>query len=91
MKTLLLILLLLDVYVLIYFRLMVRYYYQCQYQTKESAFWALLSPPPYRRLDKKGKAYARRYLAAVAAMAAILVALSFSVKFVGGTLQNTVG
>lgn len=60
-------------YVLIYYRLLVRHFYQQQYGVKESTFGALFSFPPYRRLSELGRKYARRYYAALALLVVVLL------------------
>jgi hypothetical protein len=68
-------------YVVIYYRLMVRHFYQRQFNVKESTFGALFSCPPYGRLDDLGKKYARRYWVAVAIMVGCLLALAYVTDF----------
>jgi len=72
-------LLLFDLYLLVYYRLMVRFYYQKVSGTRETGFGALFTPPPYRILPERGRKYARRYWGAVAVMVlclGVLFALS---------------
>jgi hypothetical protein len=59
-------------YVVVYYRLLVRHFYEQQYNVKESTFGALFSFPPYSRLDTLGKKYARRYWIAVAMLVVCL-------------------
>ena len=72
MRTTLGILMVIAGYVVVYYRLLVRHFYEQQYNVKESTFGALFSLPPYGRLDALGKKYARRYWVAVAILVACL-------------------
>ena len=54
LETILAVLLLVSVYVLIYFRLMVRFHHARVNPKKERTFLAVLSVPPYRNLDGRG-------------------------------------
>lgn len=91
MRTFLGILLVITGYVVIYYRLLVRHFYEQQYQVKENTFGALFSFPPYGRLDALGKKYARRYWVAVAVLVVCLLALAATSdfaawkRFAGGT------
>ncbi len=76
MRTFLGILLVVTGYVVIYYRLLVRHFYEQQYQLKENTFGALFSFPPYGRLDTLGRKYARRYWIAVAVLVICLLALA---------------
>lgn len=76
MRTFLGVLLVVTGYVVIYYRLLVRHFYEQQYQVKENTFGALFSFPPYGRLDVLGRKYARRYWVAVAALVICLLALA---------------
>ena len=71
-------------YVVIYYRLMVRHFYQQQYQVKESTFAALFSFPPYARLDSLGRKYARRYWMAVIALVVFLLLATYLSDFASG-------
>jgi len=64
-------------YVLIYYRLLVRHFYQEQYGVKESTFGALFSFPPYQRLSELGKKYARRYWVTLALLVIVLLVSAF--------------
>lgn len=75
MTTFLAILLVADLYVVVYYRLMVRYCYEKQYGVKENAFGALFSFAPYSRLDPMGRRYARRHIGAVAVMLLVVLSL----------------
>lgn len=81
MRTFIGILLVMSGYVVIYYRLLVRHFYQQQYNVKETTFGALFSFPPYRRLDALGQKYARRYWVAVALMVSCLIALAVITDF----------
>lgn len=73
LRTVLGILLIVNGYVLIYYRLLVRHFYQEQYGVKESTFGALFSFPPYKRLSELGRKYARRYYVALAVLVVVLL------------------
>lgn len=75
------VLLVVSGYIVIYYRLLVRHFYQQQYRVKETTFAALFSFPPYGRLDDLGKKYAKRYWVAVAAMVGCLLALAVVTEF----------
>lgn len=72
-------------YVVIYYRLLVRYFYEQQHNVKETTFGALFSFPPYARLDSSGKKYARRYWVAVALLVICLLAAAAATDFPAGT------
>lgn len=68
METFLGILILIDVYAIIYYRLVVKYYYENENDVKESNLGAILSLPPHSKLSEKGKRYSKRYWIAVAVL-----------------------
>lgn len=68
-------------YVVIYYRLLVRHFYQQQFNVRESTFAAIFSFPPYGRLDELGKKYARRYWVAIAVLVICLLALAYVSEF----------
>lgn len=68
------ILLVVNGYVLIYYRLLVKHFYEEQYGVKENTFGALFSFPPYRRLSEPGRKYARRYWVALLLLTVVLLA-----------------
>jgi hypothetical protein len=68
MKSILGAIMLLNVYIIVYYRLMVRHYYEQAMNAKESTFGALFSLPPYKSLPEKGKKYARKYWLAILLM-----------------------
>ena len=80
LRTMLGILLVINGYVLIYYRLLVKHFYEEQIGAKESVFGALFSFPPYSRLTETGKKYARRYWIALALLTIILLLSAFSFK-----------
>jgi hypothetical protein len=69
------ILLVVNSYVLIYYRLLVKHYYEEQHGVKENTFGALFSFPPYRRLSEPGRKYARRYWVALLLLTLMLLAI----------------
>lgn len=81
MRTLLGILVVIDVYIIVYYRLMVRYYYEQAHGVRESTFSALFSFPPYSQLPDKGRRYARRYWVAMAVLLAIIAVLAAMTDF----------
>jgi hypothetical protein len=76
MRTMLGTLIVVAGYVVVYYRLLVRRFYEQQYNVKESTFGALFSFSPYGRLDALGKKYARRYWIAVAILVVCLGAFA---------------
>lgn len=76
MRTLLAIVIVIDAYVLIYYRLLVRHYYEEAHGIKEGAFGALFSFPPYAKLPESGRKYARRYWVAVAVLTVCVLVLA---------------
>ncbi len=77
-------LLLICVYVLIYFRLMVRFHHARVNVKKERSLLAVLTVPPYRNLDDKGKAYARRWWYTLLFMTVIVGVLATRIDFKHG-------
>lgn len=88
MRTVLGILLAVNGYVLIYYRLLVRHFYEEQHGVKEGAFGALFSFPPYSRLPESGKKYARRYWMAVALFVSVLLVSAYIKE---GPLRPAIG
>lgn len=78
LKLLLWVVVFLDVYVLVYYRLLVKHYYEQAQGTTEGTFWTLLSFPPYGRLSETGKKYARRYWFALTVLAGCVTALAMT-------------
>jgi hypothetical protein len=66
-------LLVVNGYVLVYYRLLIKHYYEEQHGVKEGTFGALFSFPPYRRLSEKGRKYARRYWMALALLISVML------------------
>lgn len=75
------IVLVIDVYVIVYYRLLVKHYYEQAHDIKEGAVGALFSLPPYSRLPAKGQRYARRYWLAVAVLVACIGVLAATTDF----------
>lgn len=65
METMLAVVILIDAYAIIFYRLMVKHYYEKENNIKESNFGAIFSFPPHNKLSEKGKHYSRRYWIAV--------------------------
>ncbi len=61
MENLLGFIIMVDAYAIIYYRLMVKYYYQNENNKTESNFAAIFSFPPHSKLSAKGKRYSKRY------------------------------
>jgi hypothetical protein len=80
LRTMLGILLVINGYVLIYYRLLVKHFYEEQIGAKEGTFGALFSFPPYGRLSEPGKKYARRYWMALALLTGILLLSAYIFK-----------
>lgn len=76
MRTLLGIIVVADAYIIVYYRLLVRFYYEQQHGVKEGTFGALFSFPPYAKLPDRGKQYARRYWVAVGILVACVAVLA---------------
>jgi hypothetical protein len=92
MRTMLGVLMVVAGYVVVYYRLLVRHFYEQQHNVKESTFGALFSFPPYGRLDHLGKKYARRYWIAVAMLVVCLgVFAAISDYSVSGRLPGAGG
>ncbi len=66
METLLGFIIMFDTYAIIYYRLMVKFYYQNENNIQESNFSAIFSFPPHSKLSTKGKRYSKRYWIAMA-------------------------
>lgn len=81
LKTLLWVVVLFDVYVLVYYRLLVKHHYEQAHGVREGTFWTLLSFPPYARLPVAGRKYARRYWVALALLVGCAAALALSADF----------
>ncbi len=88
LRTALGILLAVNGYMLIYYRLLVRYFYEEQHGVKEGTFGALFSFPPYSRLPKLGKKYARRYWMALALFISVLLVSAYIKQ---GPLRPAIG
>ena len=70
------ILLVVNGYVLVYYRLLVRHFHQERSGVKEGTFAALFSFPP-QQLSESGRKYARRYWVTLALLVAVLLASAF--------------
>ncbi len=77
METLLGVIMIIDVYVIVYYRLMVKHYYQQEKNTRETAFAAIFSLPPHSQLSTTGKQFSRRYwFALIVLFGCILILVS---------------
>ena len=61
MRTVIGILLIMTVYILVYYRLLIRHYYEQATAKKESTFGAVFSLPPYKALPEASRKYVKRY------------------------------
>lgn len=77
LRTVLGILLVVNGYVLVYYRLLVRHFHQERNGVKEGTFAALFSFPPYQQLSESGRKYARRYWVTLALLVAVLLVSAF--------------
>lgn len=66
METFIGIIIMIDAYAIVYYRLVVKYYYESENDVKESNFGAIFSFPPHSKLSDKGKRYSKYYWIAVA-------------------------
>jgi hypothetical protein len=73
--------LVIDVYALVYYRLLVRYFLKADRGIEETAFAALFTPPPYRLLSDLGRKYAKRYYGAIGVLAACMAAIAWRTDF----------
>jgi len=78
MDVLIAILLIIDLYAIVFFRLMCSHYYQEVQNRKESAFAAIFSFPPHRQLNAKGKKYSQKYWVAIGVLLIIVILLARS-------------
>lgn len=81
MRILLAIALLAVGYAIVYYRLLVKFYYEKQHGVRESNFGALFSFPPYGALPEKGRKYARRYWVAVGLLVLCVMVLAWVSDF----------
>lgn len=87
MDLILMLLVVADIYVIVYYRLMVRYYEERDLGPEAvmtppagtrrflAIFGDLFMPPPYRKLSDKGRRYARRYWYALGMLALLLTGM----------------
>lgn len=69
-----------DLYALVYYRLLARWFLEKDSGVRESALGAIFTLPPWNRLSSLGRKYARRYYVALAIMATLITAVA---AFVG--------
>ena len=70
-----------NIYVLVYYRLMVRFHQQKQADRPQKTAAALLSIPPYRSLSERGRQYARRWWIALGVMSTVILTLATRLEF----------
>ncbi len=68
MRNLIGVLLIFNVYIIIYYRLILRYYTEQQTGRKESTFGAIFSFPSLKLLPEKARKYFKRYWIAIGVM-----------------------
>jgi len=61
METLIGIIIIIDAYAIVYYRLMVKHYYEKENGVTENNFGAIFSFPPHSKLSDIGKRYSKRY------------------------------
>ncbi len=69
------------VYIIVYYRLLVRHDYETTQDRKETAFGAIFSFPPYKLLSNKGKQYAKKYWIALSVIIACVSYLAISTNY----------
>ena len=82
MENLLAVILIIDIYVVIYYRLMVRHHYEKQFNIRETNFAAIFSLPPYSKLSEDGKKFSKRYWYALSVML-LCIAILASTRNIG--------
>jgi len=87
-RAVLAVVLVVSAYVVIYYRLLVRYHYEKQYNVKESTFGAIFSFPPYKNLGEPAQKYVRRYWIAVGIMVGAVIWLTSIGDFSFGRFQR---
>jgi len=75
MESLLAVIMIIDVYVIIYYRLLVKHHYETEKNIKETAFAAIFSFPPHAQLSETGKQFSRRYWFALIVMFSCILIL----------------
>ncbi len=70
-----------DVYALVYYRLLVRHFLEQDEGVKESGFFALLALPPLGIASPLARKYVRRYYAAAAVMVLCFAAIAWRLDF----------
>ena len=75
MEAIIVVLIIADLYALLFYRLMCRHFYEKEQGVKESAFAAIFSLPPYKLLPERARKYHKRYWIALALMMLMIVIL----------------
>ena len=70
-----------DVYALVYYRLLVRHFLEQDDGVVESGFAALLAPPPFKIASSLARKYAKRYYAALAVLGLCFAAIAWNADF----------
>lgn len=70
-----------DAYVLIYYRLLVRHFLGKDDGVAESGFFALLAPPPLVIASPRARKYAKRFYAALAVLVLCVLAIAWRQDF----------
>lgn len=76
------VILIVALYVIVYYRLMIRYHYEKATGNKETTIGAIFTAPPISKVPKDKRHYVVRYFIAVGVLTAaiIAIALVFEVK-----------
>ena len=71
-----------TVYVIVYYRLLVKHDYETKQNKKETAFGAIFTFPPYKYLSDQGKQYAKKYWIALSVMIACVGYLALTTEYI---------
>jgi Na+/H+ antiporter NhaC len=69
------------VYIIVYYRLLVKHDYQTEQNKKETAFCAIITFPSHKFLFEDGKQYAIKYWTVLSIMISCVVNLAISSKY----------
>ena len=78
MDTIIALILILDAYAIVFFRLMCSYHFQRINDVKESPLGAIFSFPPHRQLNEAGRGYSKKYWIALGIMVAVVAYLAIT-------------
>ena len=91
MRTVLGMILIVCIYVIVYYRLLLRHYHLKATGLNESTFWSIFSPPPYATLPVDKKKYARRYWYALLALLLCIAGLAATSQLIPWQGSTTSG